>query len=102
MTTKNGEENIVDQKKYELLLSLKERNIRMKQKLLWEENKQLLSEDKLYYTSKEKELIKQLLYNPIPPEYRKEYWFIITGAKLEYKNNPGYYQSLKHLKKRKI
>ena len=97
MTTKNGEENIVDQKKYELLLSLKERNIRMKQKLLWEENKQLLSEDKLYYTSKEKELIKQLLYNPIPPEYRKEYWFIITGAKLEYKNNPGYYQSLQKL-----
>ena len=97
MTTKNGEENIVDQKKYELLLSLKERNIRMKQKLLWEENKQLLSEDKLYYTSEEKELIKQLLYNPIPPEYRKEYWFIITGAKLEYKNNPGYYQSLQKL-----
>ena len=97
MTTKNGEENIVDQKKYELLLSLKERNIRMKQKLLWIENKQLLSEDKLYYTSKEKELIKQLLYNPIPPEYRKEYWFIITGAKLEYKNNPGYYQSLQKL-----
>ena len=97
MTTKNGEENIVDQKKYELLLSLKERNIRMKQKLLWEENKQLLSEDKLYYTRKEKELIKQLLYNPIPPEYRKEYWFIITGAKLEYKNNPGYYQSLQKL-----
>ena len=97
MTTKNGEENIVDQRKYELLLSLKERNIRMKQKLLWEENKQLLSEDKLYYSSKEKELIKQLLYNPIPPEYRKEYWFIITGAKLEYKNNPGYYQSLQKL-----
>ena len=97
MTTKNGEENIVDQRKYELLLSLKERNIRMKQKLLWEENKQLLSEDKLYYTSEEKELIKQLLYNPIPPEYRKEYWFIITGAKLEYKNNPGYYQSLQKL-----
>jgi len=97
MTTKNGEENIVDQRKYELLLSLKERNIRMKQKLLWIENKQLLSEDKLYYTKKEKELIKQLLYNPIPPEYRKEYWFIITGAKLEYKNNPGYYQSLQKL-----
>jgi hypothetical protein len=97
MTTKNGEENIVDQRKYELLLSLKERNIRMKQKLLWIENKQLLFEDKLYYTRKEKELIKQLLYNPIPPEYRKEYWFIITGAKLEYKNNPGYYQSLQKL-----
>ena len=97
MTTKNGEENIVDQKKYELLLSLKEKNIRANQKLLWQENKQLLSEDKLYYTRKEKELIKQLLYNPIPPEYRKEYWFIITGAKLEYKNNPGYYQSLQKL-----
>ena len=88
METKNGEENIVDQRKYEFYLSKTEKNKRKNQKLLWEENMQLLSEDKLYYTSKEKELIKQLLYNPIPPEYRKEYWFIITGAKLEYKNNP--------------
>ena len=94
METKNGEENIVDQRKYEFYLSKTEKNKRKNQKLLWEENMQLLSENKLYYTSKEKELIKQLLYNPIPLEYRKEYWFIITGAKLEYKNNPGYYQSL--------
>ena len=72
METKNGEENIVDQRKYEFYLSKTEKNKRKNQKLLWEENMQLLSEDKLYYTSKEKELIKQLLYNPIPPEYRKE------------------------------
>ena len=50
--------------------------------------------NKLYYTEQDKELIKQLLYNPIPENYRAEYWFIVTGAKLEYLNNRGYYQRL--------
>ena len=53
--------------------------------------------NKLFYTEKDKELIKQLLYNPIPDKYRAEYWFIVTGAKMEYLNNRGYYQKLLNL-----
>ena len=97
MTTNTNEESPVDQKKYELLLFLQEKNKRKKQKILWQNHPELVDKNKLYYTDQDKALIKQLLYNPIPPEYRAEYWFIITGAKLELKNNPGYYQKLKQL-----
>ena len=96
-TTNNNKENGVDEQKYELFISKSERIKRAKQKIIWQQNPELVSKDKLYYTDKDKALIKQLLYNPIPEEYRGEYWFISTGAKLEYKNNPGYYQKLKRL-----
>ena len=96
-TTNNNKENGVDEQKYELFISKSERIKRAKQKIIWQQNPELVSKDKLFYTAKDKELIKQLLYNPIPEEYRGEYWFISTGAKLEYKNNPGYYQKLKRL-----
>ena len=35
-----------------------------------------------------------ILHRPIPSKYRKEFWLISTGAKLECKNNPGYYEKL--------
>ena len=61
----------------------------------WETHPELFDEEKLYYTKEEKELIKQLLlHRPIPDNYRKEFWLISTGAKLECKNNPGYYEKL--------
>ena len=61
----------------------------------WETHPELFDEEKLYYTKEEKELIKQLLlHRPIPAKYRKEFWLISTGAKLECKNNPGYYEKL--------
>ena len=61
----------------------------------WETHPELFDEEKLYYTKEEKELIKQLLlHRPIPDKYRKEFWLISTGAKLECKNNPGYYEKL--------
>ena len=97
MTTKKDKENVVDEKKYELFLAITEKNKRKKLNLIWEYKRKELLEDKLFYTENDKTLIKQLLYNPIDEKDRGEYWFIITGAKLEYKNNRGYYQKLKSL-----
>ena len=97
MKTNNNEENSVSQPKYEELLSISEKNKRIKQNILWKNHPELVDKDKFYYTEEDKKLIKQLLYNPIPPEYRSEYWFISTGAKLDYKNNKGYYEKLKNL-----
>ena len=130
---KENEKNIVDEKKYEILLARNERIKRKNNKILWEYHPELLSNgkeednekiieeqkpqektkkkdkkkkkinepkkiiNKLYYTQKDKDLIKQLLYNPIPEKYRAEYWFIATGAKMEYTNNKGYYQKLLNL-----
>jgi len=94
MKTNNNEENSVSQPKYEELLSISEKNKRIKQNILWKNHPELVDKNKFYYTEEDKKLIKQLLYNPIPPEYRSEYWFISTGAKLEMKNNPGYYKKL--------
>ena len=95
MTTKNS--NVLDEEKYELFLAKTEKNRRYKQGILWKSHPELVAEDKLYYNDKEKALIKQLLFNPIPDDIRGKYWFISTGAKLEYKNNRGYYQKLKRL-----
>ena len=97
MTSKNDDENILDEKKYELFLSRTEKNKRLKQGIIWKKNPELVSKEKIFYTEKDKALIKQLLFNPIPSEFRAEYWFISTGAKLEYNNNPGYYDKLKKL-----
>ena len=95
MTTKNS--NVLDEEKYELFLAKTEKNRRYKQGILWKSHPELVAEDKLYYNDKEKALIKQLLFNPIPDDIRGKYWFISTGAKLEYKNSRGYYQKLKRL-----
>ena len=60
----------------------------------WANHLRLVDKEKLYYTKEDKELIKKLLYNPMPKNVRSEYWYIITGAKIECRNNPGYYQKL--------
>ena len=64
---------------------------------LWANHLRLVAEEKLYYTKEDKELIKKLLYNPMPKNVRSEYWYISTGAKLECRKNPGYYQKLVNL-----
>jgi len=94
---KNEEEkDKVDEKKYERLIAENERNKR-KKKYSWQNEEYKYLKEKLYYTQKDKDLIKNLLYNFIPNQDRGEYWFIITGAKLEYENNKGYYQKLVNL-----
>ena len=96
MTTNNNE-NKVDEKKYELMLFKSEKNKRKKLGILWENNENLIAEEKLFYTEDDKILIKKLLYNPIPKNFRWKYYFIASGAKLEYINNKGYYDKLKKL-----
>ena len=93
MTT-NNDENKVDEKKYELMLFKSEKNKRKKLNILWEKNEYLIAEEKLFYTEEDKILIKKLLYNPIPKNFRWKYYFIASGAKLEYINNKGYYDKL--------
>ena len=95
MTTKNNNENS-DFKKYKKLFE-KEKNTRESKNILWKNHPELVHDDKLFYTEEDKKLIKELLYNQIPSKYRSEYWYISTGAKLECKNNPGYYQKLVNL-----
>ena len=90
------EKDKVDEKKYELLIAGNERNKR-KKKYSWENEEYKYLKERLYYTQKDKDVIKQLLYNFIPNKDRGEYWFIITGAKLEYENNKDYYQQLNNL-----
>ena len=90
------EKDKVDEKKYELLIAGNERNKR-KKKYSWENEEYKYLKERLYYTQKDKDVIKQLLYNFIPNKDRGEYWFIITGAKLEYENNKDYYQQLINL-----
>ena len=90
------EKDKADEKKYELLIAGNERNKR-KKKYSWENEEYKYLKERLYYTQKDKDVIKQLLYNFIPNKDRGEYWFIITGAKLEYENNKDYYQQLNNL-----
>ena len=92
MTTKKNKENS-DFKKYKKLFE-NEKNTRISKHVLWENYPKLVDKDKLFYTEEDKKLIKELLYNPLPPEYRSKYWYISTGAKLECKKNPGYYKKL--------
>ena len=40
---------------------------------LWANHLRLVAEEKLYYTKEDKELIKKLLYNPMPKNVRSEY-----------------------------
>ena len=85
--------------KFEILMFKDEKNRRHKQKITWRNHKELIDEKKLFYNDKEKRLIRDLLYNPIPQEFRLQYWLIISGAKQEIINNPGYYDKLKKLVK---
>ena len=84
---------------FELHIFKNEKNIRNKKGIIWKNHKDLIEPNKIVYTNKEKRLIRDLLYNPIPTDYRPDYWLIITGAKQEIVNNPGYYAKLKKLAK---
>ena len=83
----------------EVLIMKEEKKKRIKKKITWISHKELINEKKLLYNNKEKELIRELLFNPIPPQFRLEYWLIISGAKQEILDNPGYYDKLKNLVK---
>jgi hypothetical protein len=72
---------------------------RFKQGILWKNHKELISSEKIVYNKKDKLLIRELLFNPMPAEFRGKYWLIISGAKQEIINNPGYYNKLKKLAK---
>ena len=85
--------------KFEILMLKDEKKKRLKKKLIWKNYKELVDEKKLVYNNKEKRIIRELLYNPIPPNFRLQYWLIISGSKQEIINNPGYYDKLKKLVK---
>lgn len=99
MSAKNNPEIWVIPDKFELLMYKSEKAKRFKKGILWKNHKELLSEDKIVYNNNDKKLIRELLYNPIPSEFRAKYWLIISGAKQEIINNPGYYEKLKNLSK---
>ena len=64
-------------------------------KLDWNNHiNELFSENIISYTPQQIILIKDLLYSHLPSKYRKDFWFIASGAKREMLNNPGYYLSL--------
>lgn len=68
---------------------------RKKLKLEWKyHSKKLFKPEKISFSQKEKELIKDLLFTLMPRHRRKDYWLIASGAKREMLNNKGYYQSL--------
>ena len=99
MSSKNNEENWAIPEKFELLIHKGEKNKRNKKGIIWKNHKELISPEKIVYNSKDKKLIRELLYNPIPSDFRAQYWLIISGAKQEIINNPGYYEKLKKLAK---
>ena len=75
--------------KFEAKLFLNEKNKRLKKGLTWKKyadqvlktinNNQLFSTDKISYSVTERELIKNLLFSPLPSKYRRDVSpFIIT------------------------
>ena len=88
-----------EEKKYETLIFKREKILRRSKNILWKNHLELLSKNKKYFSKSDKIKIRELLYNTIPSKYRSEYWFIATGAKLEYLNKKGYYQKLLNLSK---
>ena len=88
-----------EEKKYEEFFMKNEKILRRSKNILWKNHLELLSKNKKYFSESDKIKIRELLYNTIPSEYRSEYWFIATGAKLEYLNKKGYYQKLLTLSK---
>ena len=65
-----------------------------KKHLVWENYSYLVSSHKIQYNSDEINLIKILLYNPMPVNYRRNFWIIISGAKRSILNNKNYYKNL--------
>ena len=99
MSSKNNEQVWVIPNAFEILMYKAEKAKRFKQGILWKNHKELISSEKIVYNKKDKLLIRELLFNPMPAEFRGKYWLIISGAKQEIINNPGYYNKLKKLAK---
>ena len=74
MSSKNNEENWAIPEKFELLIHKGEKNKRNKKGIIWKNHKELISPEKIVYNSKDKKLIRELLYNPIPSDFRAQYW----------------------------
>jgi hypothetical protein len=79
---------------YEVISITEKMNQLKKKKLLWENFYQLVSNKKIQYNLNEIKLIKYLLYNPMPKNYRRNYWIIISGARRSMLNNKNYYKNL--------
>ena len=79
---------------YEVISITEKMNQLKKKKLLWENYYQLVSNKKIQYNLNEIKLIKYLLYNPMPKNYRRNYWIIISGARRSMLNNKNYYKNL--------
>ena len=99
MSSNKNEQIWVIPNAFELLMFKAEKAKRFKQGILWKNHKELISSEKIVYNKKDKILIRELLFNPMPSEFRGKYWLIISGAKQEILNNPGYYNKLKKLAK---
>ena len=99
MSSKNNNETWIIPKTFESLLYKTEKAKRFKKGIIWKNNKELISEKKIFYNNKDRKLIGDLLFNQMPPEFRGNYWLIISGAKQELLNNPGYYNKLLKLVK---
>ena len=75
MTSNNNDDSL----KFELIVFKSEKSKRYKKGILWKNHKELISDGKIIYNNKEKRLIEDLLYNPIPPEFRSKYWLIFRS-----------------------
>ena len=100
MSTKNNVQIWAVPNKFEQLLYQSEKAKRFKKGIIWKNHQELISEDKIVYNNDDKKLIRELLYNPIPSQFRAKFWLIISGAKQEIINNPGYYEKLKKIAKK--
>ena len=76
-----------------IIVKKKMENLKNKN-LLWKNFCYLVSNKKNQYNIEEINLIKYLLYNPMPENYRHNYWVIISGAKRSMDNNKNYYKNL--------
>ena len=99
MSSNNTIEKTNSLGEFELALFKGEKNKRQKKGILWKNHNELISKNKKVYNNSDKKLIRNLLYNSMPHEFRAQYWLIVSGAKQEILNNPGYYNKLKNLAK---
>ena len=82
------------QPKFEEMIFKNERQKRYKQNQTWHHHPELVDPTKKYYNDQDLKLIKELLYNTMPEDYRPTFWLIASGAKIEMDNHPNYYQNL--------
>ena len=99
MSSKNKQKKLNTLGELETAIYKGEKNKRYNKGILWKNHKELISPKKYVYNKNDKILIKNLFYNQMPPDFRAQYWIIVSGAKQEILNNQGYYSKLKKLVK---